>query len=176
MDRLDAVEARSREDFVKHFRQRYGSRLPIWVSIELWEFGTLSVFLEGLKWDDQQVIARRYGLPRPELLTSWMRALNHTRNVCAHHSRLWNRSPADQPKPAKAGEIPLMDHLARDTRAQTRLYAVAAAAQFMLRTISPRSRWSERLKIHAASFPPAPGTTFSQSGFPLDWEALPLWS
>ena len=176
MARLAAVEARSKEDYVKHFRGKYSSPLPIWMSIELWEFGTLSFFLEGLKQADRQTLAAKYGLPRPELLTSWIRAMNHARNICAHHSRLWNRSPADQPKPPKPGEIPLLDHLAANLRAQTRLYAVAASVQVLLRRISPNSQWANRLKAHVQTFPAAPGVVFSQSGFPADWEALPLWN
>jgi abortive infection bacteriophage resistance protein len=47
-------------------------------------------------------------------LTTWVRSISHIRNICAHHSRLWNRSPTDQPKPPMAGEIPLLDYLAAD--------------------------------------------------------------
>lgn len=176
MQRLATLEARSKEDYVKHFRAKYASPLPIWVSIELWDFGMLSVLLEGLKYADKAAIAAKYGVPRPDLLTSWTRALNHVRNICAHHSRLWNRSPSDQPKPPRTGEVPLLDHLANDTFAQTRFYAVAAVTQLLLTTINPRSTWAQRLKAHAATFPAAPGISFGQSGFPDDWQQLPLWA
>lgn len=175
LERLGTVEARSKEDYVKHFKDRYSSPLPIWMSIELWEFGTLSVFLSGLKVSDQQTLAAIYGLPRWELLSSWARSLNHVRNICAHHSRLWNRSPSDQPKPTRVGEIPVLDHLAQNAIAQTRLYGVAAITQALLRSISPNSNWHERLKALVATFPVAPGVTFQPTGFPVGWENLPLW-
>ncbi|UVF22852.1 Abi family protein (plasmid) [Microvirga terrae] len=174
--RLDENERRSREDFVKHFRAKYSSDLPIWIAIELWDFGMLSTFLSGMKVADQDAIAAKYNIPRRELLTSWMRAINHIRNICAHHSRLWNCSPSDQPKPPRAGEIPLLDHLANDTFAQTRLYAVAAVIQFLLRRINPTTSWATRLNEHFASFPQAPGIAPGQSGFPASWETLPLWT
>ena len=59
----------------------------IWAAIELWDFGMLSIFLSGMQVQDVQNIAMKYGIARWELLTSWVRAINHIRNICAHHSR-----------------------------------------------------------------------------------------
>jgi abortive infection bacteriophage resistance protein len=42
------------------------------------------------------------------LLASWRRCLSYLRNVCAHHSRLWNRNMSEQPKKPDAGEAPLL--------------------------------------------------------------------
>jgi abortive infection bacteriophage resistance protein len=161
---------------IKHFRAKYSSDLPIWIAIELWDFRMLSTFLSGMKVADQDTIAAKYNIPRRELLTSWMRAINHIRNICAHHSRLWNCSPSDQPKPPKVGEIPLLDHLANDTFAQTRLYAVAAVIQFFLRRINPTTSWAARVDQHFATFPQAPGIAPGQNGFPNSWKTLPLWT
>jgi abortive infection bacteriophage resistance protein len=156
LQRLDDLTAQSREDFVRHFTAKYSSPLPIWMVIELWDFGLLSHFLTGLQVADQTVIASKYGLPRRELLTTWVRSISHIRNICAHHSRLWNRSPTDQPKPPMAWEIPLLDHLAADHYGQTRLYAPAAVMQYLLRTINPTTSWGDRLRQHLATFPAYP--------------------
>lgn len=174
--RLDQAAARSDEEFVRHFASRYGGPLPIWIAVELWDFGMLSVFLAGMAAADRGAVAAKYGVQRPELLTGWMRAINHVRNICAHHGRLWNRSPADQPKPPKVGEIALLDHLARDAYAQTRLYGVAAPMQYLLRFINPTTSWPDRLRRHLDGFPAAPGAAAGQTGFPTGWERLPLWS
>ncbi|MBS0236578.1 MAG: Abi family protein [Proteobacteria bacterium] len=40
----------------------------------------------------------------PEVLVSWLRTLTVTRNVCAHHARLWDRTYSILPKRSK--EIP----------------------------------------------------------------------
>jgi abortive infection bacteriophage resistance protein len=176
LQRLDDLTAQSREDFVRHFTAKYSSPLPIWMVIELWDFGLLSHFLTGLQVADQTVIASKYGLPRRELLTTWVRSISHIRNICAHHSRLWNRSPTDQPKPPMAGEIPLLDHLAADHYGQTRLYAPAAVIQYLLRTINPTTSWGDRLRQHLATFPAVPTISVAQTGFPSDWDQLPLWN
>lgn len=176
LKKLDEVERRSKADFVQHFRRKYpASALPIWMSVELWDFGMLSRFLAGLTVADQMSLAARYQLPRRELLTSWMQAFNFVRNVCAHHARLWNQPLIDQPKPLHQGEVPMLDHLVSDAFAQNRLYAVAAALRFMLLIINPGTHWPERLKGLVADFPANPHVSFNRSGFPAGWEGLPLW-
>lgn len=177
LDRLDSTFARSKEEFVKHFKRKYrGEDLPIWIAIELWDFGMLSVFLNGMKIADQTQLAMKYHLPRPGLLTSWCRNINNVRNICAHHSRLWNRSPADQISPAKAGEITELDHMANDRAAQTRLYATAASLQFLLKTVHPNSSWADRLKKLCAGFPSSTAIHLAQAGFPSGWQNQSLWA
>ena len=177
LDRLDFTFSRSQDEFVKHFKKKYvGEQPPIWIAIELWDFGMLSVFLSGMRIADREQLASKYGLPRADLLTSWARNINHVRNICAHHSRLWNRSPSDQGSPPKLGEITDLDHLAKDLAAQNRIYATAAALQFLLSTIHPVSSWGARLKRHCASFPASPFVNLSQAGFPPKWARLTLWN
>jgi abortive infection bacteriophage resistance protein len=177
LDRLDETFGRSKEEFVKHFKTKYRrEKPPIWIAIELWDFGMLSVFLSGMKNADQTQLAARYALPRADLLTSWCRNINNVRNICAHHSRLWNRSPADQISPPKLGEISKLDHLCADTTAQTRVYGTASVIHFLLKTINPGSSWAARLKGLTSGFPTSAVTDLSQAGFPKNWEHLPLWN
>lgn len=175
LSRLDQLAARSKDEFVRHFTARYSGPLPIWIAIELWDFGMLSTFLAGMAVVDQGTVGIKYGVQRPELLIGWMRGINLVRNICAHHGRLWNRSLADQPKPPKLGEIARLDHIATDVFAQSRLYGVAAPMQFLLRTINPTTTWSTRLRDQLATFPTVPGAAITQSGFPTGWDALQLW-
>jgi abortive infection bacteriophage resistance protein len=176
LERLDQTFDRSTDEFVKHFKQKYaGDYPPIWIAIELWDFGMLSVFLSGMAVADREKLAAKYGLPRHGLLTSWVRNINNVRNICAHHSRLWNRSPADQGSRLKRGEVPLLDHLVNNLHAESRIYATAAALQFLLRTINPSSSWGLRLKQHLATFPTTTVSTIDQAGFPVGWDQLPLW-
>jgi len=44
---------RSKEDFVRHYKDKYGFPLPIWVTIELWDFGLLSNFYQGMAVNDK---------------------------------------------------------------------------------------------------------------------------
>lgn len=178
LNRLDEHERRSKEQFTTHFRDKYGGSLPLWISIEVWDFGMLSKLIGGMAVADQQHLANTLGIARRQLLPSWLRAINHIRNVAAHHSRLWNRSPADQPIPPRAGEFAMLDPLAVDSFAHSRLYAVAAIMQYLLRMIDPNAatNWSNRLKAHFATFPVIQGVVVGNSGFPPDWITIPLWN
>lgn len=176
IERFDRGVTDSKEDFVKHFRATYSDPLPIWAAVELWDFGALSMFLSGMKYRDQRAIAARYGISRPEVLPTWIRTLAFIRNVCAHHSRMWNKSLVAQPKAPRVGEIPLLDHLAHDQFARERFYSAAALARYFQLQINPGSSWGSRFKSAVSSFPRAPGVTIGQAGFPKNWGTLALWS
>ncbi|MEA3010960.1 MAG: hypothetical protein QOJ91_2652 [Sphingomonadales bacterium] len=178
LQRVDAHEQRSKEQFALHFRGKYGLPFPLWVSIEVWDFGMLSKAIGGMTIADQKALSMPFGLGRTGLFPSWLRAINHVRNICAHYSRLWNRSPSDQAVPPKPGEHALLDHVATDTFAHVRLYVVAAILQFLLRQIDAEfaTKWSNALKAHFGTFPSIEGVPVTQSGFPLGWEVQALWS
>jgi abortive infection bacteriophage resistance protein len=176
LTKVDEGFQRSKEEFVKHFKTKYpGDFPPIWIAIELWDFGTLSTLIGGLKYADRSTLATRYGLPRPDLLASFTRNLNNIRNICAHHARLWNRSPADRLSPPRPGEITLLDHIHGDVHAQSRIYATAAFLQYLLMTINPASSWGVRLRAHLKTLPVGNGINLRQTGFPHDWGKLDLW-
>jgi abortive infection bacteriophage resistance protein len=176
LNRLDEQAVRSNEEFAHHFSRKYSDPLPLWMAIELWDFGMLSSFLKAMTHADQTALSAKYGIPRAELLTSWARSINHIRNICAHHSRLWNRSPADQPAMPRMNEIPMLEHVRTDSFGRTRLYAVAAIAQYFLRIINPTATWKGRLGQLLATFPQLPaGLSVSRTGFPADWQQLDLW-
>lgn len=166
----------SNEEFVQHFRNKYSGDLPIWIAVELWDFGLLSTFFQGMKVADKQVIAAKYNIPRWELLESWLHSMNYIRNVCAHHSRIWNRSLTRQPKFPRKNEIPPLDHIALNPYSQSRVYGVIAIMQYMLSIINPTSSWGNRLREHCNSFPEFNDiVTLTNAGFPNKWEKLPLF-
>ncbi|WP_112662189.1 Abi family protein [Microvirga flavescens] len=176
LQKLDDKEVSSKEEFADHFRTKYhGSHMPVWIAVELLDFGPLSHFLAGMRWVDKSAIATQYGVPKPDLFVSWIRALSVARNVCAHHARLWNKPLVDQPKMPAHNEIPILDHLVRSPYRNTRLYAACALARYMLLVVNPRTKWPSRLKEHLKTFPRNPHISLQSSGFPRDWENLPLW-
>lgn len=174
--RQDASEQRSKEEFAEHFRRKYGGHMPLWMAIELWDFGTLSVFLSGMKDVDTSALAKKYGLPRRDLLKTWTRSINYVRNISAHHKRLWNRPIIDQPMPPRTGELAGLDHLATDQHAQRRVYAPLTAMRWMLQCVNPTSSWADRLKDHFKTFPANPHYSQRHAGFPKDWQTLPFWN
>lgn len=176
LSRLDGKFKKSKEDFAKHFKARYpGDLPPIWVAVELWDFGTLSHFFSGMKVADQNAIAARYGLPSAEILEGWLRNLNDARNFCAHHSRLWNRNLPFIPTWPTQGQVPVLDHLVGQTHSLSRFYASAVILRHLLMTINPTSSWAGRLSAHVAMLPANPYVTLASAGFPEDWADQDIW-
>lgn len=175
LNKYNQVLARSKEDFVRHYKQKYGLPLPIWVSVEIWEFGMLSTFFQGMTVADKTVIAAKYGIPDWQVMETWLRALNFVRNVAAHHSRLWNKNLVDQPKLPKPGDIPEFDPLLGKPDITSRLYVILCILIFFMRGICPNSSWPQRLREMLDQFPALPKQTIADMGFPADWETHAFW-
>lgn len=175
LQHADSSEGRSRADWINEFKRRYAPPLPIWMAVETWEFGSLSHLVELAHPADRVRISRKYGLARPEVLSSWIRTLSYVRNVCAHHARLWNHPLVNQPMLPRPGEVPLVEHIRTYGPTQTRVYAAAAIAQHFLRIVNPNSSWKDRLKTLLAGFPAVPGLSATQAGFMPAWRTNALW-
>ncbi|MEQ1771172.1 MAG: Abi family protein [Devosia sp.] len=174
---LDNKARFSKEEFAEHFRSKYStSHMPIWIAVELLDFGPLSMLLSGMKWVDVDAIARSCGAVNREVLASWIRSLSVVRNVCAHHSRLWNKPLVDQPRLPPPGSVQLLNHVSSSPFGAKRLYAACAVARYLLLKVNPRTEWSTRLKDHLATFPTNQYISPKTMGFPEGWESLPLWA
>ena len=175
--RVDEAFDNSKEDFAKHFHTKYaGDNPPIWIAAELWDFGAMSVLFGGLNKKDQLAIANKFNVPAFDVMEVWIRAINVTRNICAHHGRLWNRPMVIQPKWPHAATVPLLGHLVGNTRAQTRVYGIAAICAYLLRSINPASQWAARFRRHIATFPKSKIIDISAGGFVQNWEKEQLWN
>ena len=121
------IQTQIREEvtFIDHHKKKYGLPLPIWIASEVWDFGTLSHLFGGMREKEQDAIAERYGICNGCVFASWLRSLNYLRNVCAYHSRLWNRNMTDQPrKPANDEAILFFPRLAESLRSGASFPAV----------------------------------------------------
>jgi len=169
---------RKKERFIKHYVGKYSSPSlpPSWVVTELLTFGQLSTIYDHLSSAaDEKAIARMFGT-QAELLRSWLQTLSYVRNVCAHHSRLWNRELGNAPKvPKKAPgnwiEMPLV--VAEEyIRPHLRLYLVLVIIEFLLQSVNPESTWHQRLfslmQKHS-------NVSKAHMGMPENWNIDPFW-
>ncbi len=83
---------RSKETFIEHYAKKYDGfpQLPLWMAIEVISFGALSQLYHNLLRDDQISLAKVAGY-HSTVLSSWLHTFTYIRNMCAHHSRIWNR-------------------------------------------------------------------------------------
>ncbi len=169
---------RSREEFIRHNKTKYGLPLAIWVACEVWDFGALSTLYAGLKEEDQDEISSRHGVANGRIFATWLRSLNYLRNVCAHHSRLWNRNIVDQPRLPPDGEVTALDAFQDDAHGRARPFLLFCICQHLLETINPRSSWGQRLKhLLEHEFPKLDhvGLTLQGMGVDANWLAR-TWS
>ena len=91
-DRIHGEISRNKDVlFVKHHIDNYSGKLPIWVAIELFSFGMLSIFFSDLLPADQKILAKdMFGLD-DRVIRSWLHCCTNLRNICAHYGRLYFR-------------------------------------------------------------------------------------
>ena len=174
LTRFDALCEQSSEDFVVHHDAAYGGQLPLWAAIEVWDFGLLSRFFQGMQSRDQNAVANRYGLDGASL-ESWLRGFNFVRNVSAHHSRLWNRRNPEIPRLPSIDRCRWLACLHQDTDARSRMFGAFSCMALMLRTLAPQSEWRSWVKALATTFPQTDLLTIRSAGFVDGWQGLPLW-
>lgn len=163
---------KSSEQFKEHFCDKYGDKhpfLPIWMAVELMSFGTLNSLLRGLDHRIRQKIASRYSIDQV-VLTSWFLALNALRNLCAHHSRIWNRIFGVKPR------IPHKDILwiKPFSIPNDRVFGLASVLAYLSARIGDADAWRWRF-VGLMSGRPA-GAPLVSMGFPEGWEKHPIWN
>lgn len=162
----------SKEEFVRHNKTKYGLPLAIWVACEVWDFGTMSRLYAGMREEDQDGISAKYGIHNGRIFATWLRSLNYLRNVCAHHSRLWNRNIVDQPKLPSSAEVAWVVPFENDVHLRARCFLLLRIARHLLQVVNPNSSWSDRIKAHLQEFPDLDhlGLNLAGMGVPDDWE------
>lgn len=163
---------RSQETFIDHYRKTYTDPLlpPIWAACEVMSFGQLSRWISNLKQrKDRQQIANPYDLDE-KVLCSFLHHLTHVRNLCAHHSRLWNRRftitmqiPTSRPGHALGWF---------NASADRQVYNTLVMLGVLTKVIDPDSLWSCGIRVLLDGSPQADPASM---GFPLDWRSLPIW-
>lgn len=134
--------------------------------------GELSHLYKGLAKDiDRKIIGRRFNVPAP-LLESWLHTLTSVRNICAHHSRLWNRELGIKPEIPKQRSFSWPGYLRRGT-SHTRISVVLAALQYLMQHVSPHTRWHERLAELLQEFPEI---SREAMGMPENWQSDGFWN
>lgn len=163
------VHRARREPFVEHYLDKYG-RLPIWVAIEIWDFGLMSKMYAGMQYKHKEQIATKYGAKDGRAFSGWLRGLNFIRNVSAHHSRLWNINVLER--------APLLqDDENWKQLNDARPFFYFCLMQKLMRVICPNSSWAQRFAELMGEFPEIGCGAVSLADFGLieGWEDWDLW-
>ncbi|WAM36921.1 Abi family protein [Caldicellulosiruptor acetigenus] len=152
-------EQENKEQFVRHYLNKYSGEFPIWVVAEILSFGSMSKFYSNLKKDDRDKISKEWtGFPS-EYLKSWLKSLVLVRNLCAHYRRLYRQTFAFPPKLSKKQRTTIGNN--------NSLFAICFVMKYMLES----STWENFITNLEALFEEyeEKKVDISLIGFPNNW-------
>ena len=152
---------------------------PSWELFHLMTFKQLSVFVASLKNRNTKLISSKFDVRTTQVFVSWLHAISDLRNICAHHSRLWNRLFGTQPM------IPHLDinsiafvpdeidvkEKSIKIKPHRKLYFQIVVLWFFLKQTSPHSSWVNRLKDLIQEY----NIDARYMGFPDNWYDDKFW-
>jgi abortive infection bacteriophage resistance protein len=173
-----AKTARTPETFIKHYINKYDipANPPSWMCFELLTIGELSHLYKGLKYNaDKKRIADFFDLHHV-VFTSWLHTLTYVRNICAHHSRLWNRDLAIEPEKLLRVKG---DWIGKAFENNKRVFYFLCVLRYMLLRANPGNSFPQKLNDLFNKYPTVPiryiGIPSNGKGNLLDWKNEPLW-
>jgi len=173
---LEGETKRSSDEFIKHYQCKYEGfpTIPIWMLTEVMSLGALSVGYTGLKNDqkagveDKKAISRHFNVHHKRL-GGWLHTLTYIRNICAHHSRLWNRELAIRPDGNKKPEWS-----APITPRNDRVFYISLILRHLLQATGNGDNWAQAM--NELLVPIAKERRWRAAmGLPENWQGHPLW-
>lgn len=180
---------KSPENFLQHYKNNYcdPNYPPIWMVTEVMTFGMLSRWFQLTKnkvinKQKKEVaikkdIIKSFGMPNSiYVFENTLHHLTIVRNICAHHSRLWNRCfvfylPKIYKINGKNAENRFVYNENRGTL-DNRLYNSLVVTEALLHSINPHSTWKNRLIELIKSIDDG---DINSMGFPDDWKEREPW-
>lgn len=169
LDKLSTEVHRSDEVFIHHHLETYLEELPpAWAVCEVMTLGMLSRWYDSLKpYQTRRAIAATYGVDE-QVLKSWLHHLSLVRNVCAHHSRLWNREFTITPNLPRTKP----SHLAAEFMGGSRsIYNTLIILLHGMDIVAGSHHWRSRLKALIAKH----DVPTVAMGFPDAWNERAIW-
>lgn len=160
-----------KERFLKSFKNRYVDDLPPSnMALETLSLGKLSRLYKGLKNDELKIgIASEFNLIS-SILSSFLIYLSHVRNICAHHSRLWNKKiTVDRPIMPNRKEYKFKGTNFEDTN--TTVYGIISILNRLLSSFNNDNNFTSKVEKLIKDYNINPRLM----GFPDDWENNANW-
>ena len=163
MNTIKSETKRSKEIFVKEYFRKYDEIfLPIWSMVEIISFNTLSKIFANLKEKYRKKILIEIDI-KPFVFKNWLHTLTYVRNICAHHSRLWNKMLAIEPmKPKNQQSFKNLN--------SKKIFFVLSMLLFMLEKIDDEEfDFKAKIKQLLSKYP---NVNLNAMGFPEEWERI----
>lgn len=163
--------------FIEHYLNTYNDppTPPSWMSVELLYFSELSKICQNLKSRKDRIdIANAFFVKDDDVFCSWLHSLSYVRNICAHHSRLWNIILDITPAKYINNDPNMVWLNASEVKSvqSPKMYYTLCIILYLLETVNPNTKFRSHFRELLAKYP---GVNVGQMGFPKDWEKHSLW-
>ena len=171
LDSLSLNISRSNDVFIKHFYNTYSNPWPpIWVIFEILSMGQFSILYSiTAKSPPRKAVADYFGV-KEVVLSTWLHTLVYVRNICAHHTRLWNK---DLRIPVKLPKKTANKWLSSQNVTNRKVYIALVIISYLLNTITPNHTFRQKIKNLITKYP---NNNITAMGFPKDWRSDPFWT
>ena len=166
---IDTELAKSREEFIEHFRRNYSDPYPpSWMLSEILPLGVMTKIYENIRSNQiRKMIAQEFSLTIPVFM-SWMTIITVARNNCCHHARVWNRTFALRALTMRRMTRPWISTAVN----QQKVYFSLCVIKYFLDIISPNNDMTLKLQ---SLFKDYPTIDTNAMGVPTGWEQEALW-
>ncbi|MBQ0086370.1 MAG: Abi family protein [Bacteroidales bacterium] len=150
-----------------------GPNPDAWMIFEGATFGTLSKMYKNLKnqMPARSKIANDFGLYSANEFSSWLEAISVTRNIIAHHSRLWNRTLSKQTMNLKSHRDKWLNTPLTEGQ-KKKPYGIITAMLYLCNAVCPQNNIREQLLHLLDNNQDVP---YSRLGFSGTWRNEPIW-
>ncbi len=164
---------RSGDEFIKHNFNVHDGVIPLWATVEVLSFGTLSKVIKNMKHNPGQpfsLLVKDYKFlnshgamttPSQDMFASWTYATSMLRNVCAHGGRLYHRKLSIRP------QILERDAFTAVTE-ESNIFDAILAMKYLRPDQDSWTSFSNELKSLIALYSAV--IDVSDLNFPTDWE------
>lgn len=196
IDSLHAEFTRSREEFAQHYHRSYYNQVspshkglpPFWVVADLTTLGQTREVFRALDQNARAFghtaktpastpldkMAQSLGAASFDILLSWIDALRAMRNLCAHHTRLWNRNLAAP----RSIDVPAIVSISPVGSGHRNAHNTTYTAILVIRQISKVSGLTENIKDglnYLLQKYPEADRSKAAMGMPNNWDTCRIW-
>lgn len=162
---------RSGDKFIDHYKFKYEGfpTIPLWMLTEVLSLGSLSRLYRGLNHGDKLPVSTYFNTHHKRL-ADWLHTLTYIRNVCAHHSRLWNRELSIRPDKVK-------DILWQppSTPRNDRIFYVLLILRYLQFSSGNGYEWVNEVNILLSPISDS-AQWRAAMGIPDNWQTHPIWN
>ena len=114
-------------------------------------------------------IAKYFGVA-DTIMVSWLHTITYVRNICAHHSRLWNKTFGITPMMPRRTTFPFVT---LPTKGTQHVYFVLCMILYLLNIINPSNTFRNKINVLLEEYP---NIDIVAMGFPENWKEQLLWN